>query len=73
LGIMASTVNVDQIIISPIYNQTLTHQNIVAQFIRIPLKKAPSAFSLSTWVTKQQMKRLAFPKIINSFFDDALF
>ena len=73
LGIAATTLNVDQIKISNTYHQTLTHQNIIAQFILVPLKKVPLAFSQSTWVTKQQMKRLAFPKIINSFFDDALF
>jgi len=73
LGIVASGLHVDQIKVSSVYHQALTHQNITAQFILVPLKKLPSAFSQSTWVTKQQMKRLAFPKIINSFFEDALF
>jgi A/G-specific adenine glycosylase len=54
--------------IYPIYSQQLSHQNIMARFIRISLEKAihiPAYKSHS----KNQMLRLAFPRIINSYFE----
>jgi len=54
--------------ISPNYSQQLSHQKIMARFIRISLNKnitIPGYRSLS----KNQMLRLAFPRVINSYFE----
>ncbi len=55
-----------QIIFAP-YKQQLTHQTIQARFIIIPLKKIPPVFVNELWFNKNQIKKLAFPKIINEF------
>ena len=54
--------------VSQIYSQQLSHQKIMARFIRISLQKdmnIPAYKSLS----KNQMLRLAFPRVINSYFE----
>jgi A/G-specific adenine glycosylase len=59
--------------ISPlIYFQRLSHQKIIAQFTRISLKKAIDIPGYKL-VSKNQMLRLAFPRIINSYFTKEFF
>jgi len=65
--------NYDIISISPLYKQQLSHQLIAGQFITIRLKrksaakKDPIAIGW-VWVTKNQLKKYAFPGFINSYF-----
>lgn len=49
------------------YKQQLTHQTIQARFIVVPLKKIPSTLSKANWVSVKQLKKLAFPKLLNEF------
>ncbi len=54
--------------VSSIYSQQLSHQKILGRFIRIELKKeiVPAGYKP---VTIKQMFRLAFPRIITSYFE----
>ena len=54
--------------ISPIYSQQLSHQKIIARFIRISLEKDIPILACKSH-SKNQMLRLAFPRIINSYFE----
>jgi A/G-specific adenine glycosylase len=58
--------------VSPIYIQQLSHQKIMARFIRISLKKTINIRGYKL-ISKNQMLRLAFPRIINSYFEKELF
>ena len=49
------------------YKQQLTHQTIQARFIVVPLKTIPSTLSKANWVSVKQLKKLAFPKLLNEF------
>ena len=53
---------------SPIYSQQLTHQRIIGRFITVSVQKD---FNLNGYrlVPRNQMFRLAFPRIINSYFE----
>jgi A/G-specific adenine glycosylase len=57
--------------VSPVYSQQLSHQKIMGRFIRIKLKNqvVPSGYKL---VSVKQMFRLAFPRIIASYFEKGL-
>lgn len=57
--------------VSPIYSQQLSHQKIMARFIRIDLKMDPSLKTHKP-VSKNQMFRLAFPRVINIYFEKDL-
>lgn len=54
--------------VSAVYLQQLSHQKIIGKFIRISLKNTTSiaGYKLSS---ANQMLRLAFPRIINSYFE----
>ena len=53
---------------SPLYIQQLSHQKIITRFIRVVLRKenVPGGYKP---VSKKQMLRLAFPRVINSYFE----
>lgn len=53
---------------SPVYSQQLSHQKIMARFIRIKLKN-DIRFAGYRSVSKNQMLSLAFPRVINSYFE----
>lgn len=57
--------------VSPIYSQQLSHQKIIGRFIKINLKKqfVPAGYKP---VSIKQMFRLAFPRIITSYFEKGL-
>jgi A/G-specific adenine glycosylase len=57
---------------SPIYKQTLTHQNIQAHFAIFKLNEFPfMEFSENlTLIPKEMLKNYPFPKIINDFLND---
>ncbi len=57
---------------SPIYKQTLTHQNIQAQFAIFNLSDIQNMeFSENqTLIPKEMLKNYPFPKIINDFLND---
>ena len=50
--------------------QTLTHQIITAQFIRVALSKKPSSISSGKWQKIGQLKKLPFPKLINQYLSE---
>jgi hypothetical protein len=54
-------------LVSPSYNQALTHQLLQARFILVKFDTIPSVFSKALWVNQKQLKQLPFPKIINQF------
>lgn len=51
--------------ISPSFKQQLTHQHITGKFILVKMLK-PDVANL-VWVSRQEMKKYAFPRIINSY------
>jgi A/G-specific adenine glycosylase len=57
--------------VSPLFKQTLSHQIIVGQFIRIRLKKKGAFPSNWTWVNDEQLKQQAFPQLINQYLQAA--
>ncbi len=58
--------------VSKLYKQKLTHQEITARFIRVQLDAIPSELS-SFFVQKKQLKKIAFPKIITEYLEEAIF
>jgi A/G-specific adenine glycosylase len=50
--------------------QTLTHQIIKAQFIRVALSKKPSSITSGKWQKIGQLKKLPFPKLINQYLSE---
>ena len=50
--------------------QTLTHQIITAQFIRVALSKKPSSITSGKWQKIGQLKKLPFPKLINQYLSE---
>ncbi|MBS1626612.1 MAG: A/G-specific adenine glycosylase [Bacteroidetes bacterium] len=59
--------------ISPIITQQLTHQQIKAQIIKISIQKIPVVLQKYQWKKVVELKQLAFPKILNDYFQDNLF
>ncbi len=55
--------------VSEVQSQLLTHQKIKGQFFSIELTGVPQPLKHYQWVTKKELKKLAFPKFINSFFE----
>jgi A/G-specific adenine glycosylase len=53
--------------VSPLYKQQLSHQLIAGQFIRVCLKKKPKLGSEWLWVTKNKIRKYAFPQFINQY------
>ncbi len=62
--------NYEVISVSALYKQHLSHQLIVGKFIGIKLKTKGLPIEKSIWVTKNGMKKLAFPKFINQYLDE---
>jgi hypothetical protein len=58
---------VENIFISEMFAQKLTHQLIQAQFIRIQLPAKTFLTEASAWVSKKQIQKLPFPKIIHEY------
>lgn len=54
---------------SDIYSQTLTHQFINARFILLNAEGQIKPIKDYFWKEKKQLKKIAFPKIINSYLD----
>lgn len=50
--------------------QQLTHQTIEAQFLKICLQKEPKGLLTYQWVDQKTLHQYAFPKIINTYFDE---
>ena len=62
--------NYEVISISPLFKQQLSHQLIAGQFIKVRLRKKIKQDENITWVTKKELKKLAFPKLINQYLDN---
>jgi A/G-specific adenine glycosylase len=54
--------------VSPLYKQKLSHQLIAGQFITLKLKKKSAGDENWLWANKEQMKRFAYPRFINQYF-----
>jgi A/G-specific adenine glycosylase len=59
----------NEIVISPMIDQELTHQHIKGQFIRVGLKNIPSFLSKYTWQKQTTLRKLPFPKFITGYLD----
>lgn len=57
----------ENILISEVFSQRLTHQLIQAQFIRVYLPVTALPGLPPTWISKKQIQKLPFPKIINEY------
>jgi A/G-specific adenine glycosylase len=62
------SVKIDKV--SKTYSQKLTHQTITGRFIHITLKKAVQPLKKYVPVSKNELKKLAFPKFIASYLQD---
>lgn len=62
--------NYEVVAFSPIFKQQLSHQLISGQFIKIKLKRKLNLDNEMSWVTKREMKNLAFPRFINKYLDN---
>jgi A/G-specific adenine glycosylase len=49
------------------YTQQLSHQQIKACFIQVEIMEMPASLKKMEWYSKQKIKELAFPKIINDW------
>lgn len=56
---------------SSLYKQQLSHQLIAGQFIKIRLKKNPIANDSRIWIKTSQLKKFAFPRLINHYLDNS--
>jgi A/G-specific adenine glycosylase len=54
--------------VSKEFRQQLTHQSISGRFITVRLKKPSRALKNYEWVERKNLKRYAFPRFINAFF-----
>ena len=55
--------------VSPIISQTLTHQLIKGQFIRVQLPEIPTFLKHFEWKTPKKIKNLPFPRLLNSYLE----
>ena len=53
-----------------IYKQQLTHQELTVRFFKVALTAIPEVFAKGNWVSKQALKKYAFPKTIISFLNE---
>jgi A/G-specific adenine glycosylase len=58
--------------ISPVYKQQLSHQLIMAQFIQVRFSGQTDLNGRGHWVTKIQMNKYPFPKLINQFKGESM-
>ena len=61
----------EMIAISPLFRQQLSHQLIAGKFVKIKLQRKKMGMNGVLWVKANQLKKFAFPKFINQYFDDA--
>lgn len=59
----------NDMLISSLYTQQLSHQKINAVFIQVNHKQKPGLFKGSTWITRDQLKRFTFPGIVRNFLE----
>lgn len=59
--------------ISPQISQQLTHQTVYATFIKIKLDKIPDTLQHYSWINKEGLGQLTFPKIINEYLQSLSF
>ncbi len=55
--------------VSPVFMQQLTHQQIKAQFIQVNLASLPPFLEKYPWYSEKSIKKLPFPKLINSYLE----
>ena len=60
----------EMVSVSPVFKQQLSHQLIAGQFIKINLQKKNTGATEVLWIKANQLKRFAFPKFINQYFDN---
>ncbi|HEU4607732.1 MAG TPA: NUDIX domain-containing protein, partial [Chitinophagaceae bacterium] len=58
-------------IVSGPYTQLLTHQEIRARFIYLKLNTLPQTLKGGRWLNSAMIKKLAFPRIINTYLQTA--
>jgi A/G-specific adenine glycosylase len=56
--------------VTPVYRQQLTHQLIESRFFLTELKSIPKVFAKAFWVKQADLKKYAFPKIINQYLQE---
>lgn len=56
---------------SSLYKQQLSHQLIAGQFIRVGLRKKPLTNDNRLWIKVNQLKKFAFPRLINHYLDNS--
>lgn len=61
----------EMVAVSPLFKQQLSHQLIAGQFIKIKVKEKNIVKIEMLWVKANQMKKFAFPKFINMYFDSS--
>jgi len=55
--------------ISPLYKQSLTHQQIKGNFITIQLTTIPTFLQHYQWISLNRLKNRAFPRFINQWME----
>jgi A/G-specific adenine glycosylase len=55
----------------PVFKQQLTHQTLNARFIEVSCRRQFEAPANFEWKTDNEIKNLAFPRIINSYWQDS--
>lgn len=55
--------------VSETFTQKLTHQTIKGVFITVAATKKPAVDNSYFWVTKDELKNLAFPKMLNDYIN----
>lgn len=68
LGIHKTHFKEPILVFSP-FKQQLTHQTIEARYIVLELTTLPPILQKAKWVSKSQLKKLPFPKLINVFLE----
>ena len=61
----------EMVAISPLFKQQLSHQLIAGQFIKIKVKEKNIIKIEMLWIKVNQLKKFAFPKFINQYFDNS--
>ena len=59
--------NYEQLAVSPLHRQQLSHQLIAGQFIRIRLKQKIFPENNWLWLAKNKLSKFAFPQFINQY------
>jgi len=59
--------------ISSVITQQLTHQQIKGQVIKIKLTEMPKVLQKQEWISQLKLTTLAFPKLLNEYFQSKAF